>query len=276
MGIVTIIIIVITSIFSYRGITKPDFFAAYVFEVDKIRINRDYKRFFTAGLLHLDWLHLIFNMLTLVFAGPFFEATYGPLEFLLVYIVGLAGGNLLAYLMRRNDSGYSAAGASGATSGVLFALIALIPQFSLSIFLLPMPGWLYGLLFVLFSIYGIRNRAGGIAHEAHLGGALLGMACALLLHPSSLLINYIPILIVAVPALVFLILIFKKPHLLLINKPFSKKKAVFLTVDDKDNMQKLTTQEEVDRILEKIHNKGIHSLTPKEKKLLEEYSKKSF
>jgi membrane associated rhomboid family serine protease len=272
-GAIGFIIMVITVLFSSRGFTNPAFFARYAFEVEKILVYRDYKRLFTSALLHVNWLHLIFNMITLyAFAGGLTNALewYG---FLAIYVGSLLGGNLFALFVHKRHNDYTAVGASGAVNGVIFAAMALNPYMKINLlFVLPLPAWLFALIFVAISIYGIRSRKDNVGHEAHLAGALVGMLIAIALYPSALIENYIPILVVSVPSILFIILIIKRPHALLIQNLFFKTHQNF-TVDDRYNMSKRNKQEEIDRILEKIHKKGISSLTRQEKQTLKEASK---
>jgi len=272
-GAIGFCIMVITVIFSAKGFNNHTFFARYAFEVEKILVNRDYKRLITSGLLHVNWLHLIFNMFTLHAFSRSLEYTLGWVNFLIIYVGSLLGGNLFALLIHKRHNDYTAVGASGAVNGVIFASMALFPGMSVSLLgILALPGWLYALLFVGISIYGIRSRSDNVGHEAHLGGALIGMIIAIIIHPSALVANYIPILLVTIPSIFFIIFILKRPHALLIQNLFYKTHQNY-TVDDRYNIHKRNRQEEIDRILEKIHKKGMNSLTKQEKRALKEFSK---
>lgn len=272
-GAIGFLIMVITVIFSAKGFTNHGFFARYAFEVERILVHRDYKRLFTSALLHVNWLHLIFNMLTLHAFATSLELTLGWLNFVIIYVGSLLGGNLFALLIHKNHSDYTAVGASGAVSGVLFAAMALFPGMGVNIMgILPVPGWLYTILFVGISIYGIRSRRDNIGHEAHLGGGLIGMLIAIAMQPAAVVYNYLPILLIAVPSIILIFIIFKKPDALMVQNLFFRTHQNF-TVDDRYNINKRNKQEEVDRILEKIHKKGMGSLTRQEKQTLKEYSK---
>jgi membrane associated rhomboid family serine protease len=161
--------------------------------VEKILVEKDYKRIVTAGFLHLSWMHLLFNMLTLYFFMGIIENTLREVRFIIIYFSGLVGGHLFALYIHRNHPDYRSAGASGAICGIMFAAIALFPGFSIGLFILPfsLPGWLYGLAFILFSIHGIKTKAGNTGNEAHLGGALSGMTVALIMEPAAISQNYI-------------------------------------------------------------------------------------
>ncbi len=281
-GLISLAIILANCLVSYRGFKDQMFYDRYSFKVDNILLYKDYKRIATSGFLHVNWMHLIFNMIALYFFSSGLEnfsgleKFLGPVNFLIIYFFGLVGGNGLSLLLHKSDGGYSSVGASGAIAGVIFSTIALFPGMSLGILFLPIsiPGWLFGLIYILYSIYGIRSNKDNIGHDAHLGGALVGMAVGLLMHPSKLAANYPTILIISLPAILFIILIINKPSLLLINNLFYKRRRQ-INVEDRYNLRKKARQQTVDDILEKIHKKGIASLTRKEKIMLEEYSKQT-
>jgi hypothetical protein len=136
------------------------------------------------------------------------------------------------------------------------------------------PAWLYGIAFVLYTIYGIRSPKNNIGHEAHLGGALAGLIIAIIMEPSSLVYNYLTILIILVPSVIFIYFIISKPEFLSIDNYFHKEQQNFYSIEDRYNAEKADVQRKVDMILEKIHRKGMGSLSKKEKEILEEYSRR--
>src|ERR1700754_3698361 len=200
-GIIGLILIIANFAISYKGFTNEAFFDRYKFEVDKILINKDYKRLVTSGFLHVSWIHLIFNMLSLYIFSGMIESTLGIFQFVFIYFASLIGGELLSLLIHKNHGDYSSVGASGAVCGVMFAAVAIYPDMNIGFFLIPIsiPAWIYALVFVLISIYGIRSQKNNIGHDAHLGGALVGMILALIMNPSALMANYGKILIILVP-----------------------------------------------------------------------------
>jgi membrane associated rhomboid family serine protease len=276
LGIVGIALIILNSIVSFKGLTDQSFLNAIKFEVDRILIYKEYKRLITSGFLHVSWTHLLFNMLSLLAFSGLLEHQIGSIGFLLVYLASLIGGNLLALAVHRFHGDYSAVGASGAVCGVIFASIALFPDLGIRFFILPffIPSWLYGIGFVAYSIYGIKSKKDNIGHEAHLGGALIGMLIAILLRPQSLIENYLPILLIAVPTLLFIYLIATRPHLLLIDHSFFKSQQKYVDIDHQYNENKLAKQQEIDRLLDKISAKGINSLSKKERQKLDDYAKR--
>jgi membrane associated rhomboid family serine protease len=275
-GIIALILIIANIAISYKGFTNTVFLDGYKFEVDKILISKDYKRLITSGFLHVSWTHLIFNMLSLYLFSGHIESYLGGINFLIIYFASLVGGNLLSLYIHRNHGDYNAVGASGAVCGIIFASIALFPGMGIGFFGLPfsIPAWLYGVLYIAFSIYGIRSNKDNIGHDAHLGGALIGMTVALLMQPSAIAANYLTILIIAVPTLVFIYLIITKPHILMVDNFYFKTHKNYYSVDHKYNEEKYNQQQEIDSILDKISRKGMGSLSKKEKEKLEEYSKK--
>jgi membrane associated rhomboid family serine protease len=273
-GIIGFVLIIINVAFSYKGLTNGLFFDGYKFEVDKILVNKDYKRLVTSGFLHVSWTHLIFNMISLYAFSGLLENQIGGGKFLLVYFASLIGGDLLSLFVHRNHGDYNAVGASGAVSGIIFASIALFPGMGVGFFGLPfsIPSWLYGILYILYSIYGIKSSKDNIGHDAHLGGALVGMTVALLLQPTAFLDNYLTILVIAVPTIAFIYLIITRPQILLVDNYFYKNHKNHYSVDHKYNEEKVTKQKEIDKILDKISKKGIESLSSKEKEKLKQFS----
>jgi membrane associated rhomboid family serine protease len=134
-------------------------------------------------------MHLLFNMITLFYFGPEIEGVVGPWRFLAIYLGSELTANALTYWKYRDRPEYSAVGASGAISGVLFSFCLFAPFAMLGImFIIPMPAILFAVLYVGLSIYASKREVGRVAHEAHLGGALGGLALTLLLYPASLTI----------------------------------------------------------------------------------------
>jgi membrane associated rhomboid family serine protease len=272
---VTLFLTLITVIFSYQGLQNKAFFDKYAFNIEGVLRYKEYYRLISSGFLHGSWWHLLFNMYALFSFGETLEMVIGSTNFLFIYFVSLIGGNILSLYIHRFDSQYSAIGASGAVCGIIFASIVIFPDMEIGMFLMPfsLTSWMYGLLFVLISIYGIKSRMSNIGHDAHLGGALLGMLVAVGLYPESLQANYLPIVLVVTPTLAFIFLIIKRPDYLFIEK-FTFNQKDYKNIDDEYNERKIARQHEIDAILEKISAKGFDSLSEREKEALERFSEK--
>jgi membrane associated rhomboid family serine protease len=275
IGTIGLLLIIANFAFSYKGFTNSLFFDEYKFEVNKILVNKDNIRFISSGFLHVGWPHLIFNMLSLYAFSGLLENQIGGINFLIIFFSSLIAGNLLALYTHRNHTDYSSVGASGAVCGVIFASIALFPGLGIGFFGLPfsIPSWLYGILYIAYSIFGIKTQKDNIGHEAHLGGALIGMLVAIIIKPNSLIENYLPILVIGVPTILFIVLIIKKPQILIVNNYFFKTQNTHYNIDHQFNQEKINKQKELDQLLDKISKNGIDSLSSKDKKKLEQFSK---
>ncbi|MBN2018973.1 MAG: rhomboid family intramembrane serine protease [Sedimentisphaerales bacterium] len=208
LAITNIIIIALTAYTSYQGFVNSSFLNQYIFYNRAILDNREYYRLLSGGFLHADWTHLIFNMFSLYSFGSAIELLYGRLMFLAIYLAGIVGGSVLALLLHRKEP-YRALGASGGVCGVIFACIFLLPGTSVELFLIPIPipAYIYAIGFILFSYYGMQTQLGNIGHDAHLGGAIIGLLTATALHPSIVSENpllYGAVMLLAVSLMAFL------------------------------------------------------------------------
>jgi membrane associated rhomboid family serine protease len=266
---ISILLIIINAIVSYKGFRDTAFFYRYAFSPGKVLVLKRYEVLVTAGFLHTGWLHLIFNMVALFAFSQGLEFMMGPGKFLFIYFASLIAGNLFALRVHRYSASYTAVGASGAVCGLIFASIAIFPGMDIGLFLLPisLPAWLFGVLFVAYSIWGIRGQGDNIGHEAHLAGALAGMIIAMIIFPDALIANYLTILLVLVPTAAFVLYTARNPDSVLMRNPFQRKQQNH-TIDQRYNIDKKKRQAEIDRILEKIHRRGMDSLTQREKDIL--------
>ena len=273
-GMIGFILLIANFGFSYRGFNNATFFESYKFDVDRILIDRDFTRLISSGFLHVGWMHLIFNMLSLLAFGNLVEIGLGPLKFGILYLASLLGGNLLALYVHRHHGDYSAVGASGAVCGVIFASIALYPGIGVGAFFLPfyLPSWLYGLLYILISVYGIKAQRDNIGNEAHLGGALTGMLLAVVMEPSVLDENWRTIALVGTSMIAFVLYILIFPDALVLNNFSFKRRNNYYDIDYFYNENRANRQQEMNRLLEKIKRKGMKSLTKKDTDGLDEFS----
>lgn len=276
LQITTLCVICFNVAFSYFGFKSNFLFDKYKFEVDSILTQKQYLRLFTSGFLHVGWLHLILNMVSLYAFGDVVLIMTGPVKFCIIYLAGLLGGNFLALYFHRHHGDYSAVGASGAVSGIVFSALILIPGTTITVFQgsLEIPGWLYAIGYILITIYGVRSQRGNVGHEAHLGGALTGMLVALGFVPAAFGESYLLILSVLIPSLAFLFVIIKQPHVLWIERRSGSNDGRYHNIDDRYNHNRWMQQNEIDQLLDKISRDGLNSLSQRERKRLDELSDK--
>jgi membrane associated rhomboid family serine protease len=273
-GIVGIVLILVNLLVSYQGLKDHAYLDRYAFNIDKILVLRQYYRLFSSAFLHVSWSHLLFNMMALYLFSSNIEGELGILNFCIIYFGSLLGGGLLSLFIHRHDSTYTAVGASGAISGLVFASIAMFPHMRIGLFLVPMlsmPAWLFGFLYVLYSIYGIKSKRDNIGHDAHLGGGIVGLMLAIIIHPYIFQTSYFAIFLMLVPSLVFLFYIVKRPEILFVDSAFSRNKGSE-TIDDRFNASKIDKEKELDYLLDKIGKKGMNGLSEKEKERLKHLS----
>lgn len=201
-----LIIIGITALVSYQGFNDISFFRKYEFHIGSIQAGEHY-RMFTSAFLHGDMGHLIFNMLTLYFFAPVVIELLGLLPFLIVYFGSLIAGSLLTLYFHKDDYSYRAIGASGAVIGILYSAILLDPDMTLYLFFaIPIPAYLFGIGYLLYSIYGMKAKADNIGHTAHFGGAIAGYIITLARRPDMFENNTLMVVLLAIPIVLLFIL----------------------------------------------------------------------
>jgi len=187
---ITLIIIAITCIVSFMALNNRKLMDDLLLWPPAIKRSREYHRLVTYGLVHADFGHLLFNMLTLFFFGRMMESYYtqelGTFGFVLFYLGALVVSILPTYLKNRDNPNYHSLGASGAVSAVLFAFILFAPWSSILVLIVPMPAILYAVLYVVYSVYMDRTGRDNINHSAHLWGAAYGVVFTVLLNPRVL------------------------------------------------------------------------------------------
>jgi membrane associated rhomboid family serine protease len=181
-------------LFSYQGFQDTNFFRKYEFHIGSILSGEKY-RMFTSSFLHADLMHLVFNMYTLYLFAPVVLSYLGGIGFLIVYLISLFGGSLLSYIFHKNEYNYRAIGASGAVTGIVYSAILLQP--SMEIWFLP--AYVFGIGYLLYSIYGMKAKNDNIGHTAHFGGAIGGYVYTLISEPSILVNQTNIVLLLAIP-----------------------------------------------------------------------------
>ncbi|MBC7873794.1 MAG: rhomboid family intramembrane serine protease [Ferruginibacter sp.] len=184
---ITLTILIITALISFAAFNNEKIKEDMLFYPAEINSRNQYYRFLSYGLIHADFLHLAFNMLALwsfgqyvekyLFSNPNFFGEQGKLFYLILYITAIIVSPLPDYFKHKNNFSYRALGASGAVSAVIFAGIMLNPKISISLLFLPipMPGYIFGVVFLVVSAILARKGGDNIGHGAHLTGAIYGL-----------------------------------------------------------------------------------------------------
>ena len=208
MSISFIIILIATIAMSYYGFNNATFFNRYMFNVGAVQ-KGDYVRLISSGFLHANWEHLIFNMISLFFFYEVVTDSMGELVFVFIYFGSMLLGNVFSLQIYKRQSYYSAIGASGAVSGIIFTAIALYPKAIKVNFL---PGWLFGALYFGYSVFMMFNPQKGdnLGHTAHIGGALFGLAVVVLYAPTIVVHNALYLGIMALPLVYMGVRLLKK------------------------------------------------------------------
>jgi membrane associated rhomboid family serine protease len=180
-----LIILALTVLVSVIGLFSRTVIEKAVLRPYVIAQGRDYATLLTSGFVHADVPHLLFNLITYYsFAFPL-ERVMGELRFEVLYFTGLLVSNLGTTIKHRNDPNYASLGASGAILAVLFAAIVYFPHQRL-IFLffpIPIPAPVFAVLYLVYSYWSSGRARDRINHDAHIFGALTGLAFALVTAP---------------------------------------------------------------------------------------------
>lgn len=186
IGTAPFILILLTAIalISYRAIKDPLLFNRLKFNVSAVE-NGEYYRLLTAGFIHVDYNHLFFNGFTLFIFGGNALYGLGTINFVLLYLISLLMGNGLAYYYHKKNPYYTAVGASGAIMGIVYSSILMFPEMELAFifFPVPMPAYVFGVGYLIYTLFGIKSQNDGIGHTAHFGGAIGGIICTLVFDP---------------------------------------------------------------------------------------------
>lgn len=189
-------------IISFKGFEDSLFFRKYQFHVGSIR-SGEQLRMISSGFLHVDIQHLAFNMLSLYFFAPYVYGILNNFSFLLIYFASLIFGSLLTMVFHNNNYSYSAVGASGAVMGIIYSAILLEPRILIYGFI---PGYLFGIIYLLYSIYGMKAQNDNIGHTAHFGGAVGGYLFTLMKKPSLFLDNTFMVIVLAIPIVILYVM----------------------------------------------------------------------
>lgn len=191
---------------SIKGFNDESFFRKYQFHVGSIRAGEQI-RMVTSAFLHADFIHLAFNMFALYSFAPVVINNLNNTTFLLIYAGSLIFGSLLTMLFHGNDYSYSAVGASGAVTGIIYSAILLYPDMTIGIFgIIPVPAYIFGIAYLSYSIYGMKAKKDNIGHTAHFGGAIGGYAITLFKDPALFEQSTLMVVLLAIPIIILFVL----------------------------------------------------------------------
>lgn len=201
---VILILMAVIALCSFRAFNDRALFDRLKFNVRSVR-DGEYYRLLTAGFIHVDFNHLLFNGFTLYVFGDNALYGLGLFPFLILYFVSLLAGNLFAYAYHSQVPYYSAVGASGAIMGVVYASILMFPDMKLALIFLPIPfpAYVFGIGYLVYTLFGMKSNNDNIGHTAHLGGAIGGIATIVFFLPSVLQTSLITLVLMVVITLGF-------------------------------------------------------------------------
>ncbi len=191
--ILTIVIIAVTGFVSISAFNNIELFSRLKFNAYQIKHSGEKWRFFSYALLHSGWMHLIINMYVLYSFGGVVEqsfislfGTIGYLYFILLYVGGVLFSTLWDFGKYKDDIYYNAVGASGAVSAVVFSSILVFPSGSIFLFPIPfpLPSWVFGIAYLIYSAYMGKKGVDNIGHNAHFWGAVFGIVLTIILVPN--------------------------------------------------------------------------------------------
>jgi len=201
---ITLIIVIITSIISFSAFSNQKITEQLIFYPPAVTNQKQWYRFFSCALIHADPMHLIFNMLSFYSFGGLVEDTFsylfgslGPILYIALYVISQFLCLLPTYTKHKDDYYYRSLGASGAVSAIIFAGIFLNPLARMGLFFIPIPipGFIFGFIYLGITAYLDRKGAGGINHSAHLFGAIAGIGLLIIFgyafSPYNLIQNFV-------------------------------------------------------------------------------------
>ena len=211
LPLIGILIIGLNIAFTFIGFKNDVFFEQYRFHIASIKRGQ-YYRLLSSGFLHVNTTHLLFNMFTFYFFVDIVVGIIGTTAFLALFLGSLLAGNFFGYYFHFKDDYYSAVGASGAVTGILFSALLLYPNIELMLFLIPIPipGYLFGIGYLLYTLYGMKAQNDTIGHTAHFGGAVGGILITLVVMPEVVYSSVFMLSILSLAVVVAGILLYKQ------------------------------------------------------------------
>lgn len=189
---ITLFLILASVVASFYAWNNADIHSKWMLNPYLIDKKNQYYRFLTSGFIHADYMHLFFNMFSLYAIGSNLESIFtmfhgeiGKFYYLALYIGGMVLADIPTFIKYKKDSNYNSLGASGAVSAIIFSFVMIMPTNMLSINFIPMPAFLFGILYLGISYYQARRSTDNINHDAHFYGAMFGIVFTLVFIPDA-------------------------------------------------------------------------------------------
>lgn len=188
---ITLGILVITGAISFAAFNNKDLMMRLMFIPSAVHDYNEFQRAITHVFIHANWMHLFMNMFVLYNFGTILEKEFvkigqpfPELHYLLLYFGAGLFATVIPYARNKTNPSYMSLGASGSVSGVLFAFICLMPNTQLQLLFIPVPfpAYVFGVLYLLYEYYMDKRGGTGVAHDAHIGGAVFGIVFMFVFH----------------------------------------------------------------------------------------------
>lgn len=185
----TLLLICITAAASFYAWKTPEIYSKWIMNPFLIQKKGEYWRFLSSGFIHADTMHLFFNMFSLYFIGDYleqiFQSWFGPqgsLYFVALYLAGIVVSEIPSYIKHRKDYNYNSLGASGGVASVIFSFILIAPTQNLLIYFIPVPAFIFGALYLVYSYMQGKKSGDNINHDAHFYGAVFGVLFTIMIN----------------------------------------------------------------------------------------------
>ncbi len=192
----TITIVIATMAITIVAFRNERLYERFLMSVDAVLGRGEWWRMLTAGFLHADWPHLLANMFSLFAFGGWLEHSIQSWRLGLLYGNGILVASFTSVVLHRHAADYRAVGASGGVCAVIGGSVVIYPDVGIMVFPLPIPipGWIFGSLFVIYSVVGAREQWDNVGHAAHLGGTLFGIGLMVAFYPQLAMMHWMYIL----------------------------------------------------------------------------------